>query len=343
MSTAISIVAALLLLSFLVMIHELGHYTAGRILGFGIVEFSIGMGPTLLKKTKNGIQYSIRALPIGGMCRFLGEDQDIQDSRAFNLQKVWKRIIVVLSGPIVNLLFALIAAVVTLSIFGDVMPSVYEVTQDSPAAVAGLQTGDIITEINGKKLMYYNQITEMIQAADSQAMQMTVLRSGEPVVLNFSDIYNEEAGKNVIGISMTGEHVKFGFGETVARSASYIVTTFTETIKFIGQAFQGQVTSEDAGGPVKIVAYLSEAVRYGGESVLRMMILISASLGIMNLLPIPALDGGRLVFMVIEAIRGKAIAPEKEGMVHFVGLILLFGLMILLTFSDIQSLIRGGA
>jgi len=343
LSTAISIVAALLLLSFLIMIHELGHYTAGRVLGFGIVEFSIGMGPVLFKKTKNGIQYSIRALPIGGMCRFLGEDEDLKDSRAFNLQKVWKRIVVVLSGPVMNLLFALIAAIVTLSIFGDVMPSVYEVTQDSPAAVAGMQQGDIVIAIDGKKLMYYNQTTELIQDADSADMQMTVLRSGEPVVLDFSDIYNEEAGKNVIGITMTGEHVKFGFGETITRSASYIVTTFTETIKFIGQAAQGEVTSEDAGGPVKIVAYLSEAVRYGGESVLRLMMLISASLGIMNLLPIPALDGGRLVFMIIEAIRGKAIAPEKEGMVHFVGLILLFGLMILLTFSDIQSLIRGGA
>lgn len=325
------------------MIHELGHYTAGRILGFGIVEFSVGMGPVLFKKNKNGIQYSLRALPIGGMCRFLGEDEDLQDSRAFNLQKVWKRIVVVLSGPVVNLLFALLAAIVTLSIFGDIMPSVYEITEDSPAAVAGLQEGDIITAIDGKKLMYYNQITERIQDADSQEMQMTVLRDGESVVLDFTDFYNEEAGKNVIGITMTGEHVKFGFGETIARSASYIVTTFTETIKFIGQAFQGQVTSEDAGGPVKIVAYLSEAVRYGSESVLRMMILISASLGIMNLLPIPALDGGRLVFMYIEAIRGKAISPEKEGMVHFVGLILLFGLMILLTFTDIQSLIRGGA
>ncbi len=343
MSSVLSVVAALILLSFLVMIHELGHYMAGRVLGFGIVEFSIGMGPVLLKRTKNGIQYSIRALPIGGMCRFLGEDQDIQDSRAFNLQKVWKRIVVVLSGPVVNLLFALIAAIVTLSIFGDVMPSVYEITKDSPAAVAGMQQGDIVIAIDGKELLYYNQISELVQEADSQSMQMTVLRNSEPVVLNFTDIYNEEAGRNIIGISMSSEYVKFGFGETITRSASYIFTTFTETIKFIGQAAQGQVTSEDAGGPVKIVAYLSEAVRYGGESVMRMMILISASLGIMNLLPIPALDGGRLVFMVIEAIRGKAIAPEKEGMVHFVGLILLFGLMILLTFSDIQSIIRGGA
>jgi regulator of sigma E protease len=316
---------------------------AGRALGFGIVEFAVGMGPVLFKRTKNGIQYSIRALPIGGMCRFLGEDQDIQDSRAFNLQKVWKRIVVVVSGPVMNLLFALIAAIVTLSIFGDLMPSVYEVTADSPAAVAGMQAGDIVIAVDGKELLYYNQISELIQEADSQSMQLTVLRNGEPVVLSFSDIYNEEAGKNLIGISMSGEHVKFGFGETIARSASYIVTTFTETLGFIGKAAQGQVTADDAGGPVKIVEYLIEALRSGGESVMRMMILISASLGIMNLLPIPALDGGRLVFMIIEAIRGKAIAPEKEGMVHFVGLILLFGLMILLTFSDIQSIIRGGA
>ena len=197
--------------------------------------------------------------------------------------------------------------------------------------------------VDGKELLYYNQISELVQKADSQSMQLTVLRNGEPVVLNFTDIYNEEAGRNIIGISMSGDYVKFGFGEVVTRSASYIVTTFTGTMSFIGQAAQGQVTADDAGSVIKIIEYLTEALRSGGESVLRMMILISASLGIMNLLPIPALDGGRLVFMIIEAIRGKAIAPEKEGMVHFAGLILLFGLMIFLMFNDIQGIIRGGA
>ena len=341
MATALSVIVALLLLSFLVMIHELGHFIAGRVLGFSILEFSIGMGPVLFKKTKNGIQYSLRALPIGGMCRFNGEDEKIQDGRSFYLEKVWKRIVVVLAGPITNLLFAFLAAIITLSAFGDLMPQVYEVNADSAAYTAGLQTGDFITAVDGKRVMYYNQTVELIQAADPEGFDVTVVRSGEEKTLRVTDAYDETAGKTVLGITITADHMKFGFGETISRSAAYIVSTLTETFKFFGNLFQGNVESNEVTGFVGIISYISEAVRSSGETVLRLMVLISASLGIMNLLPIPALDGGRLFFMLIEVIRGKAIPPEKEGMVHFVGLILLFGLMIFLTYNDIVNLIRG--
>ena len=341
MSTILSVIVALLLLSLLVMIHELGHYTAGRLLGFSILEFSIGMGPVLFKTTKNGIQYSVRLLPIGGMCRFYGEDQELPDEGAFNRQKVWKRIVVIITGPVMNLLFACLAAIVTLSFYGDLMPAVYAVNTDSPAAAAGLQVGDVITGVNGKKVLYYNQTVELIQAAPSDGFDMTVVRDGETETLRVQDAYDETAGKNVIGITINSEHMKFSAGETIYRSASYIVSTLTETFRFFGNLAQGSVSSQDVSGPVGIIAYISEAVRYSGETVLRLVVLISASLGIMNLLPIPALDGGRLVFLIIEGIRGKAIPPEKEGMVHFIGLILLFGLIIFLTYNDISNLIRG--
>lgn len=341
MSTILSVIVALLLLSLLVMIHELGHYAAGRLLGFSIVEFAIGMGPVLFKTTKNGIQYSIRALPIGGMCRFFGEDESTPDERAFNRQKVWKRMIVILTGPFMNILFAFLAAIVTLSIYGDIMPAVYAVNEDSPAAVAGLQAGDVITSVDGKKIRYYNETVELIQKASHTGFDMTVVRGGETKTLPVRNAYDETAGKNVIGITITGEHLKFPAGEVVSRSAAYIVSTLTETFRFFGNLFTGNVSRQDVSGPVGIIAYISEAVRYSGETVLRLVVLISASLGIMNLMPIPALDGGRFVFMTIEAIRGKAIPPEKEGMVHFIGLVLLFGLIIFLTYNDISNLIRG--
>jgi regulator of sigma E protease len=341
LTTALSVVAALLVLSLLVMIHELGHFLAGRALGFSILEFAIGMGPVLWKTTKNGIQYSVRALPIGGMCRFNGEDEKIQDGRSFYLEKVWKRIVVVLAGPLTNLLFAFVAAIVTLSVFGDIMPQVYEVSADSAAYTASMQQGDIIVAVDGKRVMYYNQTVELIQAANREGFDITVVRDGAKKDLHFTDTYDEQAGKNVIGITINGYHMKFSFGETISRSAAYIVSTLTETFKFFGSLFQGDISSQDVSGPVGIITYISEAVRSSGETVLRLVVLISASLGIMNLLPIPALDGGRLFFMVIEVIRGKAVPPEKEGMVHFVGLILLFGLMIFLTYNDIANLIRG--
>lgn len=324
------------------MIHELGHYLAGRALGFSILEFSIGMGPKLLKKqAKNGTEFTLRAFPIGGMCRFEGEDQQVQNERSFNAQKVWKRIIVVLSGPLTNLVFAILLSFVTLSFFGDYMPGIYEVAPDTPAAVAGVQVGDVIQDVNGKPIKLYYQITDMIVAADSDELTLTVLRNGESTTLHLSDIYNQEMGRNYIGVTITPERVMFGVGESALRSINYVTGTLGETFRFFGRVAQGNVSSSDAAGPVAIVAMISEAVRSGGETVLRLLVLISASLGIMNLLPIPAMDGGRLVFMVVEAIRGKPIAPEKEGMIHFVGLILLFGLIIFLTFNDVGNLIRG--
>lgn len=341
MTIAFSILAALLLLSLLVMVHELGHFLAGRALGFSILEFSIGMGPKLIKRSKFGTEFSIRLFPIGGMCRFEGEDQEVKSERSFNAQKVWKRIVVVLSGPVMNLLFALICSVITLSAFGDFMPGVYEVTPGSPAAIAGVQSGDIIEEINGQPVKFYFQTVDMIRAVETADMTLTVDRSGAEEHLLLHDIYNEELSRNLIGVTISQERVQFGFGASIARSANYVTATLVETFRFFGRAAQGNVSSSDAAGPVAIVAIISEAVRSSGENVLRLLVLISASLGIMNLLPIPAMDGGRLAFMLVEVIRGKPISAEKEGLVHFVGLILLFGLMILLTYNDITNLIRG--
>ncbi len=338
----LSVFVALLLLSLLVMFHELGHYLAGRALGFSILEFSIGMGPKLLKKkSKSGTEFTIRALPIGGMCRFEGEDQEVKSALSFNAQKVWKRIIVVLAGPLTNLVLAILLAFVTLGFFGDYMPTVYEVTPELPAAVGGVETGDVILEVNGEPIRFYFQTTDMIGSAESEDMTLSVLRDGENVVLNLQDVYNAEMGRNYIGVTVSPGRVMFGAGESALRSVNYVTGTIVETFRFFGRAAQGDVSSSDAAGPVAIVAVISEAVRTGGESVLRLLVLISASLGIMNLLPIPAMDGGRLVFMVIEAIRGKALPPEKEGMIHFFGLILLFGLIIFMTFNDITNLING--
>ncbi len=342
MTTAISILVALVLLSLLVMIHELGHFLAGRALGFSILEFSIGMGPKLLKKTsKKGTEFSLRAFPIGGMCRFEGEDQEVRSERSFNAQKVWKRIIVVLAGPLTNLVFAILLAFVTLSFFGDYMPAVQEVTPDLPAATAGVQVGDVLLDVNGTPIRFYYQTVDMIVAVKSENMTLTVKRNDENIVLNLNDVYSDELGKNYIGVTISPERVMFGAGESALHSVNYVTGTLVETFRFLGRAAQGDVSSSDAAGPVAIVAMISEAVRTGGETVLRLLVLISASLGIMNLLPIPAMDGGRLVFMIVEAIRGKPIAPEKEGMVHFVGLILLFGLIIFMTFNDVGNLLRG--
>lgn len=342
MNTILTILAALLLLSILVMVHEFGHYGVGRLLGFTILEYAVGMGPTLLKKEKNGIIYSLRAFPIGGMCRFYGEDQEVKDERCFNAQPAWKRILVVLAGPVMNLIFAVLLAIVSLAIWGDFVPSVAELSGESyPAAVGGIQPGDVIVAIDGKTVPSYSDTVDMILAVKADHCTVTVSRDGKLVDCYLQDIYNAESGKNFIGISIAATRQHFGFFDTIGRSFTYVWGLVRQTFGFFGNLFRGQVSSTDVAGPVGTIAIISQAVRYGMETILQIGIIINISLAIFNILPIPALDGGRTVFLLIELVRDKPIDPEKEAMVHFVGLMALFVLILFLTYNDIANLIQG--
>ena len=342
MSTLLSIIAALLLLSVLVTIHELGHYGAGRLLGFTILEFSVGMGPAIIKKTKNGIDYCIRAFLIGGMCRFYGEDQEVQDGRCFNAQPVWKRFIVILAGPMMNFIFAILVSVVTLMAYGNYVPEIYEVPDtSSPAYVAGLRPGDIITAVDGKTVRYYSETTDFIRAMPSESAVITVERGETEIDCVLTDSFDPELGHNYIGITITPVRKIFGFFESIGESFHYVGGLVRDTLGFFGTLFKGQVTSDQVAGPVGTIAYISEAVRYGFETVLRFAVIISISLAIFKVLPLPALDGGRLAFLVVEGIAGRPVNQRVEGTIHFVGLMALFALILFLTYNDIVNMIRG--
>ena len=337
--TLLSIVGALLVLTVLVFVHELGHFYAGKKLGFRIDEFAIGMGPVVCSKEKNGTRFAIRALPIGGLCAFHGEDEGVSDPECFNSQPVWKRMIVVLAGPFMNILLAVVLAVIILMTYGEYMPMINDFTaENTPAEAAGIQVGDIITEIDGKSITYYAECTDYIQQADPARIVVTVRRDGMDVTLTAHDIYDSESGSNRLGIYISPERLRYGFFEAVANSVQYTCYIVKEMFRVLGGLFTGSVTSDDVAGPVGTISIIGQAVRAGFEVVLRLGVLISINLGIMNILPIPALDGGRFLFMVIEAVRGKPIPPEKEGMIHMAGLVLLFGLMILLTVMDVRKL-----
>ena len=341
-STIVSILGALVLLSILVTVHELGHFVVARLFKFKVLEFAIGMGPKVWGREKNGILYSLRALPIGGMCRFYGEDEDVTDPDCFNAQKVWKRILVVIAGPLMNLLFALIMVCGLLTAYGDYVAEVSEVPDAaSPAYAAGIRPGDQLYAIDGKKITLATMAVDMIREANSDAATITVLRDGEKVDLHLTDIYDEQAGYNVIGVNIIYARRSFSFFEAAGESVSYICGLISETLRGLGRIFTQGVQQGDVAGPVGIVAAISTAVRYGLETILRMGIVLSMSLGVMNLLPIPALDGGRLVFMVVEWIRGKPIPPEKEGLIHGIGFILLMVLVVIVTFNDISMLVGG--
>lgn len=337
--TLLSIVGALLVLTVLVFVHELGHFYAGKKLGFRIDEFAIGMGPVVCSKEKNGTRFAIRALPIGGLCAFHGEDEGVSDPECFNAQPVWKRMIVVLAGPFMNILLAVVLAVIILMTYGEYMPKINDFTaENTPAEAAGIQVGDIITEIDGKSITYYAECTDYIRQADHAGIEVTVRRGGSDVTLTARDIYDPESGSNRLGIYISPERLRYGLLEAATNSVRYTCYIVKEMFKVLGGLFTGSVTSDDVAGPVGTISIIGQAVRAGFEVVLRLGVLISINLGIMNILPIPALDGGRFLFMVIEAVRGKPIPPEKEGMIHMAGLVLLFSLMILLTVMDVRKL-----
>lgn len=337
--TLLSIVGALLVLTVLVFVHELGHFYAGKKLGFRIDEFAIGMGPVVCSKEKNGTRFAIRALPIGGLCAFHGEDEGVSDPECFNAQPVWKRMIVVLAGPFMNILLAVVLAVIILMTYGEYMPMINDFTaENTPAEAAGIQVGDIITEIDGKSITYYAECTDYIRQADHAGIEVTVRRGGSDVTLTARDIYDPESGSNRLGIYISPERLRYGLLEAATNSVRYTCYIVKEMFKVLGGLFTGSVTSDDVAGPVGTISIIGQAVRAGFEVVLRLGVLISINLGIMNILPIPALDGGRFLFMVIEAVRGKPIPPEKEGMIHMAGLMLLFSLMILLTVMDVRKL-----
>ena len=331
--TLLSIVGALLVLTVLVFVHELGHFYAGKKLGFRIDEFAIGMGPVVCSKEKNGTRFAIRALPIGGLCAFHGEDEGVSDPECFNAQPVWKRMIVVLAGPFMNILLAVVLAVIILMTYGEYMPNITRFTgENSPAE------GDIIPAIDGKSITYYAECTDYIRQADHAGIEVTVRRGGSDVTLTARDIYDPESGSNRLGIYISPERLRYGLLEAATNSVRYTCYIVKEMFKVLGGLFTGSVTSDDVAGPVGTISIIGQAVRAGFEVVLRLGVLISINLGIMNILPIPALDGGRFLFMVIEAVRGKPIPPEKEGMIHMAGLVLLFSLMILLTVMDVRKL-----
>lgn len=344
MTTFLSILAALLVLSVFVVVHELGHFVAGRLLGFTVLEFAVGMGPAILKKEKNGITYSLRAFPIGGMCRFYGEDEEAKDGRSFASHPVWKRIIVVAAGPVMNILTAILFAVVSLMSYGvyvDV-PTVQELSSETaPAAVAGIEPGDVLYAINGDVIESYEETSELILGASGAEMTITVRRDGELVDLIVRDFYNEAEGRNLIGITYGYGRERYGLFKAIGSSFRYVWDIFVEMARFIGSIFTQGVQAGDVVGPVGTVTIIGQAVRTGFETVLYLAVLISVNLAFMNLLPLPALDGGRLVFLVIEAIRRKPVPPEKEGMVHFAGLVLLMLLMVYLTVSDVRGLVNG--
>lgn len=341
MQTLLYAVISIFILGVIVMIHELGHYTAGRLLGFTILEFNIGMGPKAVGWRRKGIDYNLRWLPLGGSVRFLGEDENMDDPGAMNKQPAWKRFIVISAGAIMNIVLAILLCILMAGFYGGTLtPRIDKVLDNMPAQAVGLMPGDVITSVNGHPVETREDVSTGM-ALNTENITMTVQRenSGEHTFVIQPQL-DEQTQSLMIGIHFT--RIPLSFGQTLTQgtqmafeNARVILDFFTRLVTF--QVPKNEL-AESVGGPIAIGTALVTAVDRGFDWVLFIAAVISINLGIFNLLPLPALDGGRLVFILIEMVRGKPVPAEKEGMVHFIGLMVLFGLVILVTFKDIRGL-----
>lgn len=366
------ILLAVLILLLMITVHEFGHYLAGKLLGFGIDEFSIGFGPKLFsRKKKNGEVFSIRLLPLGGYCAFTGETEEEKilatekikkedvfnfeeekkevnqgDSTVkkltFNEQKPWKRIIVLIAGGAFNLISAVLFSIIFIAVAGASKPTVSNVYQSVDSAViTSLETGDEIIEIDGYKIDFYHTLAKALDGKkDGDVLDVVVSRNGEKVTLRVPlREYFYDAKEIVDGTETDVRKTATGLGVALQYSKASVKEAFKYCIPYTGElswsiigAFGDMITGKvpvtEISGPIGTVNQMANFGMQNWRYLLLFLPLIAANLGIFNLLPIPALDGAKVVFTVIEWIRKKPVKREVESMIHFIGLVALLLLVV---------------
>lgn len=265
-----------------------------------------------------------------------GEDEDSEDERAFNNKPAWQRAIVLAAGAFMNLLTAVILMIIIAFWSGQATTVIDEVQTDSPAYEAGLQAGDEIVAVNGEKIDDWEEILSLIGAGEGAETDITVMRDGREATFSTQPEYNEEAGRAMVGISARVSHNLFtAIGDGVKNTGEMTVMMYD----IIKQLITGQVSTQELSGPVGIVYMVNDTARAGVIYVVYLSALLSLNLAVMNLLPFPALDGGRLLFLLIRKITGKKVTDEMEGKIHFIGIVLLMALMVYVTWNDIVRFI----
>ena len=324
-----TVIIAILVFNLIVFAHEGGHFIAARLGGIKVVEFALGMGPKIIGRKFGETMYSLRAFPIGGYCLMLGEDEENKDPGAFNNSPVKSRIFSVISGPLVNIMITIL--IYSLVISQVAAPVIGQVTEGMPAEAAGIVAGDTIVEINDVKIENWEQMKPEIAKHEGELITVTLENKGSQREVQLTPVINPENNDVVIGIS---QKIKVG-GFSLIEGIKKTATISRMMISFLGELIMGKTDSGEVSGPISIIVYMNEAAKTGFLSVLYLTAIISLNLGILNLLPVPALDGGRLFFLFIELIRRKPLPAEKEGMVHFVGLVALMALSVFLMYKDI--------
>lgn len=343
-----------MLFGFIVLFHEFGHFIAAKRCGVRVLEFAVGMGPRIFGFRKNGTLYSVRALPLGGFCSMLGEDEEEEtpSAESVNQKKPIERLLIILAGPLFNFFLALFLAFLIISAKGRDDCRLVAVTPGYPAEAAGMQAGDTITSINGRRMIFFRELTQYLYFHPAEEALVTVSRGegAEKRELSFSltPRYDAERGAYMLGVQVKGGRTPVrGFFPRLRYAAEELRFQISSTAEALLMMARGAISVKSLTGPVGIIETIGETVDetrpYGWKAVLWNLVniglLLSANLGVMNLLPLPALDGGRILFCLAELVLGRSIDKKAEGYIHLAGFGLLMALMIFVLFNDIGRMI----
>ena len=329
----LTFIAAVFVFGITVFVHELGHFILARLSGIRVLELALGLGPKLVGFRRNEINYSLRIFPVGGYCRMLGESpEEANEPNSFPSKPALHRAAVTAVGPSMNLLLALVILfVIFFFLVGTPRTDTTilgQVFKDSPAAAAGLQPGDTVISIDAVPVHNWAEMVALIESRPDETVAIVVRRDGEELEYAVQIEAVPEAGKGMIGVAAPVQ--KYRFAASLATS----LERFGDVILSMYHVITGQAPF-DVIGPVGIIITVGEVAQTGFINLLWLMSLFNISLGLLNLLPVPALDGGRLLFILVEAIRGRPLDPEKEALIHFIGFAVLMVLTLLVTYNDL--------
>jgi regulator of sigma E protease len=338
----ITTLAALLVFGLLIITHELGHFIAAKLAGVIVLEFAIGMGPKILSFKRGNTKYTLRALPIGGYNKMLGEQEKSLDPKAFSNKSPWKRLLIILAGAFMNFITALVLFVLVVYYTGAIMPIVGSVESNYPAAKAGIMVNDTILKVNDKEITNWNEFTDFIASNNAKPFDIVVKRGNKNVKISIKPINvfvkEENTYKYMIGISLgsSPNFTNVSLGQSIKSGLVMTRNSISLMLNFISTALRGKLNINDVGGPLTIVKLSGKIAQ--DQGILRLLYFIaflSVNLGVMNLIPFPALDGGWVIILLYEGITGRRIKEDKIGIVNFIGFVFLIGLIILVTFKDI--------
>ncbi len=344
----ISIIVAILVFMIIIVVHEWGHFIAARLCGVYVEEFAVGMGPKIIgRTTKKGTLVAWRLFPVGGFCRMRGEEEASDEPGSFSEASVWRRMAIVAAGPLMNFVLAMALMMAFTGAYGYIDTKIESVEADYPAAEAGIEAGDRIVAVNGQTVHLYTKFSYVMSLNTGDEVRLTVRSaSGETKEVLIKPKLDEAEGRYRLGFAV-GANTHPHIGQVISQSFWNLCFDVELVVRSFVQLITGQVAMREVSGPIGIVSVIGQSYREGiQESVLAalsnvgsLVILLSVNLGVLNLFPIPALDGSRLVFLLIEKIRGKKMDPKVENAIYAIGFLLLMGLMVLIAINDIHNLL----